>query len=102
MPWRCSGICASTLRVSGSGPLFAQGTDGTLSVRLYFSYITLATVGYGDYTLSSDLGHTIAVLEALIGQLYLVTVIALLVSNLGSARRRARERDETVSSRDPG
>src|SRR3954464_14071185 len=46
----------------GSGPLFAQGTDATLSVRLYFSYVTLATVGYGDYTLSSDLGHTIAVL----------------------------------------
>lgn len=66
----------------GAGDLFVQGTDGTLSVRLYFSYITLTTVGYGDYTLSSDLGHTIAVLEALVGQLYLVTVVATLVSRM--------------------
>ena len=34
----------------GSGPFFAQGMDGTRSLRLYFSYVTLATLGYGDYT----------------------------------------------------
>jgi ion channel len=72
----------------GSGDLFVQGTDGTLSIRLYFSYITLTTVGYGDYTLSSDLGHTFAVLEALMGQLYLVTVVATLVSRM-PARKAA-------------
>jgi Ion channel len=66
----------------GSGDLFVQGTDGTLSLRLYFSYITLATVGYGDYTLSTNFGHTISVLEALTGQLYLVTVVATLVSRM--------------------
>ena len=66
----------------GSGDLFVQGTDGTLSLRLYFSYITLTTVGYGDYTLSSNLGHTFSVLEALVGQLYLVTVVATLVSRM--------------------
>src|SRR5947207_11772907 len=68
----------------GSGPFFAQGTDGTRSLRLYFSYVTLATLGYGDYTPAGDLGHTAAVLEALVGQLYLVTVLALLVSRLRS------------------
>jgi Ion channel len=72
----------------GSGDLFAQGTDGTLSLRLYFSYITLATVGYGDYTTAGDLGHTISALEGLIGQLYLVTVVATLVG-----RMRPRERN---------
>jgi hypothetical protein len=72
----------------GSGDLFVQGTDGTLSIRLYFSYITLTTVGYGDYTLSSDLGHTFAVLEGLMGQLYLVTVVATLVSRM-PARKAA-------------
>jgi hypothetical protein len=69
-----------------SGPFFTQGTDGTLSTRLYFSYITLATVGYGDYTPSGDGGHMLAVLEALAGQLYLVTVVALLVSRVGHKR----------------
>jgi hypothetical protein len=66
----------------GSGNFFAQGTDGTRAIRLYFSYVTLATLGYGDYTPAGNLGHTLAVSEALIGQLYLVTVIALLVSRL--------------------
>jgi hypothetical protein len=70
----------------GSGDFFAQGTDGTRSIRLYFSYVTLATLGYGDYTPAGNLGHTLAVLEALFGQLYLVTVVALLVSRLRGRR----------------
>jgi hypothetical protein len=73
--------------VLDSGPLFAQGTDGTLALRLYFSFVTLATVGYGDYTTASNLGHMLSVLEALIGQLYLVTVIAVLVSRMHFERR---------------
>jgi hypothetical protein len=72
----------SAIALIGSGDFFVQGTDGTRALRLYFSYVTLATLGYGDYTPAGDLGHTIAVLEALIGQLYLVTVLALLVSRL--------------------
>jgi hypothetical protein len=71
----------------GHGYLFAQGTDGTRSIRLYFSYVTLATVGYGDYTMAGNLGRTLAVLEALMGQLYLVTVLALLVSRMRPKRR---------------
>jgi len=71
----------------GHGPLFAQGTDGTRSIRLYFSYVTLATVGYGDYTMAGNLGRTLAVLEALMGQLYLVTVLALLVSRMRPKHR---------------
>jgi voltage-gated potassium channel len=74
----------SGIALLGSGPFFAQGTDGTRALRLYFSYVTLATLGYGDYTPAGDLGHTVAVLEALVGQLYLVTVLALLVSRLRS------------------
>src|SRR5436190_3234107 len=70
------------IAVLGSGDFFTQGTDGTRSLRLYFSFVTLATLGYGDYTPAGELGHTLAVLEALIGQLYLVTVLALLVSRL--------------------
>jgi hypothetical protein len=73
--------------VLDSGPLFAQGTDGTLALRLYFSFVTLATVGYGDYTTASNLGHMLSVLEALIGQLYLVTVIAVLVSRMHFERK---------------
>ena len=65
-----------------SGDFFAQGTDGTRSLRLYFSFVTLATLGYGDYTPAHELGRTLAIVEALFGQLYLVTVIAVLVSRM--------------------
>jgi hypothetical protein len=74
------------LAALGSGDFFAQGTDGTRSLRLYFSFVTLATVGYGDYTAAGELARTLAVVEALVGQLYLVTVIAVLVSRM---RRRS-------------
>jgi len=70
------------LAVLGSGDFFAQGTDGTRSLRLYFSFVTLATLGYGDYTAAGELGRTLAIVEALFGQLYLVTVIAVLVSRM--------------------
>jgi hypothetical protein len=72
----------------GNGAFFAQGTDGTRSLRLYFSYVTLATLGYGDYTPAGNLGHTIAIVEALFGQLYLVTVVAVLVARMGQDRVR--------------
>ena len=71
----------------GHGNLFVQGTDGTRAIRVYFSYVTLATVGYGDYTMAGNFGRMLSVLEALIGQLYLVTVLALLVSRMRPRRR---------------
>ena len=70
------------IAVVSSDDFFAQGTDGNRSLRLYFSFVTLATLGYGDYTPAHELGRTLAIVEALFGQLYLVTVIALLVSRM--------------------
>ena len=70
------------------GPLFAAGAgDGTSAERVYYSFITLTTTGYGDFVPAADVTRMIAVTEALIGQVYLVTIVALLVSNVGSARR---------------
>jgi len=78
----------------GHGQFFAQGTDGTRALRFYFSYVTLATLGYGDYTPAGNLGHALAVLEALIGQLYLVTVVAVVVTRLGRPGRKMLGREE--------
>jgi ion channel len=71
----------------GGSPFFEQGLATTASRCLYFSFTTLTTVGYGDLTASTNLGHTLAVIEALIGQIYLVTVVATIVGNVGSRRR---------------
>jgi hypothetical protein len=46
------------------------------SELLYFSVITLATVGFGDITPASEAARAITVVEALTGQLYLVSVVA--------------------------
>jgi hypothetical protein len=82
------------LAALGHGPFFAQGTDGTRPLRLYFSFVTLATLGYGDYTPAGNLGHALAVLEALIGQLYLVTVVAVVVTRLGRPGRKVLIREK--------
>jgi hypothetical protein len=70
-----------------SGAFFVQTGHATAPDFLYFSFITQTTVGYGDYTAKGDLGRALAVLEALGGQLYLVTVIAVLVSRLSTRAR---------------
>jgi hypothetical protein len=72
----------------GSRPFFDGGHTATVSHCLYFSFVTLTTVGYGDFAAHTNLGHTLAVFEALIGQIYLVTVVSVIVSNLGRPRRR--------------
>lgn len=74
--------------VGGKG-FFAQGVPATIAHCTYFSFTTLATIGYGDLTAASNLGHTLSVSEGLLGQVYLVTVVSLIVGNLG--RRRPRE-----------
>lgn len=71
----------------GSAPFFAQQATATISQCQYFSFTTLATVGYGDFTARSNLGHTLSVFEAVLGQVYLVTIVSLIVGNLGRRRR---------------
>ena len=66
----------------GGAPFFANGDAATSSRTVYFSFTTITTVGYGDFTARTNLGHTLAVTEALLGQIYLVTVVAAIVGHL--------------------
>ena len=81
----------------GDDPFFAQVADPGRSDYLYFSYTTLTTTGFGDFTAATDLGRTLAVVEALVGQIYLVTIVALIVTNL-RPRRRADSKAPAPSS----
>jgi hypothetical protein len=74
----------------GGSPFFSTGQPATLSNCLYFSFTSLTTVGFGDLTARSNLGHTLSVFEALLGQIYLVTVVSLIVANLGRSRSAPR------------
>jgi hypothetical protein len=67
---------------------FVQVSDPNTSDFHYFSYTTLATIGFGDFTAATSLGRMISVSEGLVGQLYLVSAVALLVGNVGRQLRR--------------
>lgn len=70
----------------GSSAYFVGGTDGDMSDHVYFSFTTLTTTGFGDPAAATQPGKALAVMEMLIGQIYLVTVIALLVSRARTVR----------------
>lgn len=74
----------------GSQPFFSQGPQwDELGDYLYFSLITITTVGFGDLSPGTDLGRSLAAAEALIGQIYMVTVVAVIVANIGRKRDRS-------------
>jgi small-conductance mechanosensitive channel len=64
-------------------PFFADGRTGSTANLLYFSFATMTTTGFGDFVAATDAGRALSVTEALVGQIYLVTVVALIVANLG-------------------
>ncbi len=82
-------------------PYFAQQSATTLSDGVYYSFITLSTVGYGDLTPALGIGRGLAALEGVSGQLYLVTVVAVLVSNIRGRRSRSSP-DSTAGITDAG
>ena len=67
---------------------FSQGGDGTQGDRVYYSFTVLTTTGFGDLTAATAVGHALAVVEMLVGQLYLVTVIGVIVGDFAGRSRR--------------
>ena len=68
-------------------PFFARHGPTDQFDYFYFSYSCLTTVGFGDFTSRGDLGRSLSVLEAVLGQIFLVTLIARLVSLFRPAPR---------------
>jgi hypothetical protein len=82
-------------RIQG-GPFFEGVSHPTGSDFIFFSYTTLTTTGYGNLVPGGQPGRMIAGLEMMLGQIFLVTLVAGLVSlwRPGDALRRRRERRE--------
>ena len=72
-------------------PFFVQTSHPGAIDYIYFSFVTITTVGYGDFTSALNVGKMLAVLEAVFGQLYLITVVSLVVQNLGTRRQQERQ-----------
>ena len=81
------------LGAAQAGPFFGANGDGTVSNDLFFSFVTLTTTGYGNLVPAKNPGQSMAVLEALLGQLFLVTAVAKIVN----AWRPRRWQDATTA-----
>jgi hypothetical protein len=65
-----------------------SGEQANTQTFQYFSYTTLTTLGYGDFTAYANSGRAVAVLEALTGQVFLATLVARLVAAFRSSADR--------------
>jgi hypothetical protein len=91
------------------GPFFAHGEAENPKTFQYFSFTTLTTLGYGDFTAAGNAGRAVAVLEAMAGQMFLATLVARLVagfrwSDRAAARHGIRQRapDDQAEVTGPG
>lgn len=58
----------------------------TEASAVYYSFVTLATLGYGDFLPRTDLARGIATFEVIGGQLYLAVMVARLIGLFGSGK----------------
>jgi len=75
-----------------SHSFFANGDKPNTKLFQYFSFTTLTTLGYGDFTAAGDGGRAVAVLEAMVGQMFLATLVARLVAGFRWSDRAAARR----------
>ncbi len=73
-------LAVSDLR---GGPFFAQPGEHVQSEFLYYSFVTLTTLGFGDLSPALGLPQALTVIEALVGNIFLVTLVARLVTLWG-------------------
>ena len=78
------GIVAATLEQVAPGSYTGIISGGTVGISMpeafYFSFVTLATLGYGDIVPRTDLARGLAIMEAVAGQLYIAVLVARLVA----------------------
>lgn len=94
----CFALIFATVGAFTADGFFGSPSAGTTANYLFFSFTTLTTVGYGNLVPTSSVGQSLAMTEALSGQIYLVLVVARLVSLWGQELPRRRQRDETNGS----
>lgn len=65
--------------------------DFSLTSGIYFSFVTLATLGYGDIVPKSEVARGLVIVEAVVGQFYLAVMVARLVSlySIGAGKEKA-------------
>ena len=87
------GLVASTLFITldlfiPNSFMSLEKGEGNISNFIYFGFVTLTTLGYGDITPSAPLAKSLSIFMTVAGQLYLVLVMALIIGKFLSTRNR--------------
>ena len=77
-PCSFNGVECDPTAVPGDEP-----HSGAFNALFYFSFVTISTLGYGDVTPASDATRVLAAMEAVVGQLFLVVLLARMVGLMG-------------------
>jgi voltage-gated potassium channel Kch len=83
-------IYAASYYLNGRA-FFAGNESGTAATFQYFSFTTLTTLGYGDFTAAGPGGQAIAMIEAMTGQIFLATLVARLVAAFRPASQNSQQ-----------
>lgn len=78
------------LHLDGGAINFAGSTSQGFHDYLYFSFVTMTTLGYGDITPVSSFAKSVTILIAVMGQLYLTMLVAMLVGKFLSRSEQDR------------
>jgi Ion channel len=87
--WVLEHTWPGSLAVPGEG---AQSIF-SLPAAIYYSFVTLTTLGYGDIVPRSEVARGLAIMEAVVGQLYIAVMIARLVSLYRSGEGKNNQRN---------
>jgi len=87
--WVLERTWAGSFAIPGEG---AQ-SNFSLPVTIYYSFVTLTTLGYGDIVPRSEMARGLAIMEAVAGQLYVAVMIARLVSLYAAGEGKGNQRD---------
>ena len=71
--------------------LTSTAIGAQLSEFMYYSFVTITTVGYGDITPAKPIARTVTYLEAIVGQFYVAVLVAWLVGMYLSDKGRHRQ-----------
>ena len=86
--------CYAAIQRLDTQDFFASNEPANTQTLQYFSFTTLTTLGYGDFTAARSGGRSLAVMEAVTGQVFLATLVARLVSAYQRPALRPRPEDD--------
>ena len=72
---------------------FIESKDVNFQHYIYYTFVTISTLGYGDITPQDDIGKSLSILISVSGQLYIAIIIAMLVGKFSGSMAAKKNMD---------